>query len=229
MFALLVNGPARFDIWSTFLPELAGDPYAPPVPYNRCWRAKAERRTSHTPFLLIVGLLIVTSGIFDPAATKTALPTYTGVDTSAALPPAAALFSPERHGSQRTRLVMEIKALVADSSSMARKNITRSLNEIGVRDVVEAKDGDQAIKFLQTGTFDVVFAEWNSQIGEGEELVNAVRKMHRKLPIIVTAPQSKKIADLKKSFPSASNYLTMPFTTEQLRKTVSEYVPSIAG
>jgi len=124
---------------------------------------------------------------------------------------------------------MEIKALVADSSSKTRKNITRSLNEIGVRNVVEATDGNQAIELLETGNFDVVFAEWNTQSGKMEELVKAARKINAKLPVIVTAPQSKQMAELKKSCPTASNYLTVPFTTDQLRKTVAQYVPSIAG
>jgi two-component system, chemotaxis family, chemotaxis protein CheY len=124
---------------------------------------------------------------------------------------------------------MEIKALVADSSSKVRKNITNSLKEIGVRNVVEATDGNQAIELLQTGKYDVVFAEWNTQFGAGEELTKEIRKTHAKMPIIVTAPQSKKIDELKKTCPSASNYLTTPFTTDQLRKTVGQYVPSIAG
>ena len=46
---------------------------------------------------------------------------------------------------------MEIKALVADSSTKVRKNITRSLKEIGVRNVVEATDTDQAIELVQEG------------------------------------------------------------------------------
>jgi DNA-binding NtrC family response regulator len=124
---------------------------------------------------------------------------------------------------------MEIKALVADSSSKVRKNITRSLNEIGVRNVVEVTDGNQVLEQLEAGKFDVVFAEWSTRIGEGEELVQAARKLDGKLPIIVTAPQSKKFSELKKSCPSASNYLMLPFSTEQMRKTVGEYVPSIAG
>ncbi|MCI0333180.1 MAG: response regulator [Planctomycetes bacterium] len=124
---------------------------------------------------------------------------------------------------------MEIKALVADSSTKTRKNIARSLNEIGVRNVVEATDGNQAIELLESGNFDVVFAEWNTQSGKVEELVKAARKINAKLPIIVTAPHSKQMAELKKSCPTASNYLTVPFTTDQLRKTVAQYVPSIAG
>jgi len=124
---------------------------------------------------------------------------------------------------------MEIKALVADSSTKTRKNITRSLNEIGVRNVVEATDGSQAIELLQSGKFDVVFAEYNWQTGKVEELVKTARKINAKLPIIVTAPQSKQMDELKKSCPTASTYLTVPFTTDQLRKTVAQYVPSIAG
>ena len=83
---------------------------------------------------------------------------------------------------------MEIKALVADSSAKARKNIIRSLKEIGVRKVAEAADGDEAIQLLEKGTYDVVFAEWNTQVNSGEELVKALRKVNPKLPIIVTAP-----------------------------------------
>ena len=123
---------------------------------------------------------------------------------------------------------MEIKALVANSSTKERKNITRSLKEIGVRSVIEAADGTQALEFLKKGKFDVVFTELNTTSNEGEELVKAVRKIDSKMPIIVTAPQSKKIEELKKACPTASNYLTMPFTTEQLKKTVREYVPSLA-
>ena len=90
-----------------------------------------------------------------------------------------------------------------------------------MRNVAEANNGDQAIQLLQSGTYDMVFAEWNTQINGGEELVKAFRKFDAKLPIIVTAPPSMKPADLQKSCPNASNYLTLPFTTEQLRKTVS--------
>ena len=122
---------------------------------------------------------------------------------------------------------MEIKALVADSSKQVRKNITRSLKEIGVRNVVEANDTKQALELVKKGSFDVIFAEFKTTTGE--EMLKTFRKMDAKVPIIVTAPQTQNMAELKKTCPTASTYLTTPFTTEQLRKTVSQYVPSIAG
>jgi len=156
--------------------------------------------------------------------------TYTLTGSSAAVPPAVARCNSQAAWVNRSEdFSMEIKALVTDSSSKARKNITRTLKEIGVRNVVEATDGNQAVKLLETGKFDICFAEWNTQIGQGDELVKSFRRTNAKLPIVVTAPQSKQIEELKKTYPTASNYLNMPFTKEQLQKTVAQCVPSIAG
>jgi two-component system chemotaxis response regulator CheY len=125
--------------------------------------------------------------------------------------------------------VMEIKALVTDSNSKVRKNITRSLKEMGIKNVAEATDGRQAIEMLEKGKYDIVFAEWNTKTAKGEELVSTLRRTDAKMPIIVTAPQSKQLSELQQSCPTATNYLTMPFTTDQLKKTVYQCVPSIAG
>ena len=124
---------------------------------------------------------------------------------------------------------MSYKALVANSSSKERKNITRSLKEIGVSQVVEAIDGDEAIELLGKGKFDMVFADWNAQTSAGGELLKAIRTTNQSMPIIATVPQSQTSTDLKKTCPSATNFITLPFTTEQLKKTVGQYVPTLAG
>jgi two-component system chemotaxis response regulator CheY len=123
---------------------------------------------------------------------------------------------------------MEIKALVANSSKKDRNTITKTLKEIGVRNVVEANDGREAMEQLQKGKFDVIFTEGTTQCCEGEEFWKTARKSDGKLPIFVTAPQSKKIDELKKAYPNATSYLTMPFTKEQLEKTVNQYLPTVA-
>lgn len=124
---------------------------------------------------------------------------------------------------------MEIKALVTDSNSKVRKNLTRSLKELGIKNVAEATDGCQAIEMLQKGKYDIVFAEYNTKTAQGDELVTSIRRTDAKTPIIVMAPQSKQMTELKQTCPTASSYLTTPFTTEQLKKTVALCVPSIAG
>jgi DNA-binding NtrC family response regulator len=96
-------------------------------------------------------------------------------------------------------------------------------------DAFEATNGAEAIELLESGKFDVVFAEYSSQTGKLDELVHAARKTNAKLPVIVTAPQSTKMDELKKTCPAATTYLTMPFSTDQLWKTIDQHVPSIAG
>jgi DNA-binding NtrC family response regulator len=123
---------------------------------------------------------------------------------------------------------MEIKALVANSSKKDRNTITKTLKEIGIRNVVEANDSKGATQQLEKGKFDVIFAEGTTQCCEGEEFWKAARKSDSNTPIIVTAPQSKKVEELKKSYPQATTYLTMPFTKEQLEKTVNQYLPTLA-
>lgn len=124
---------------------------------------------------------------------------------------------------------MSYKALVTNSSSKERKNLTRSLKEIGVSQVVEAKNGDQAIELLEKGNFNVVFADCTAQTSTGCQLIPAMRDKNQTLPIIVTVPQSQMNGDFRKEYPTATNCITMPFTTEQLKKAVGQYVPTIAG
>ena len=124
---------------------------------------------------------------------------------------------------------METKALVVDSSMKVRQNIARSLKEIDVRSIVEANDGNEAMELFKTGTYGILFAEYNTPTNSGDTLVSAIRKINKSLPIIATVPQSKKMAEIKKQCPSATDYLTTPFTTEQLRAKVEECCPTLAG
>lgn len=59
---------------------------------------------------------------------------------------------------------MSVKVLVADDSGTMRKIIIRSLNAVGIQDVVEAADGDEACALL-TGTDSVTSAETNRRHG----------------------------------------------------------------
>ena len=124
---------------------------------------------------------------------------------------------------------METKALVVDSSSKVRQNIARSLKEIAVRGIVEANDGNEAMELFKTGTYGILFAEYNTPTATGDTLVSAIRKINKNLPIIATVPQSKKMAEVKKQCPSATDYLTTPFTTDQLRAKVEECCQTLAG
>ena len=54
---------------------------------------------------------------------------------------------------------MSQRVLVADDSGVMRTIIIRSLNTIGVTDIVQASDGVDAIEKFGEGTFDIVLNE----------------------------------------------------------------------
>ncbi len=54
-----------------------------------------------------------------------------------------------------------MKVLVADDSGVMRKIIIRSLNAVGISDVVEAADGAEGWEQLQANSVDLVLTDWN--------------------------------------------------------------------
>ncbi len=124
---------------------------------------------------------------------------------------------------------MNIKVLVANTSSKVRENITRSLKEIGVQSVMEANDANTAINLLKEEQFNAVLADWKIQTESGKGLVEEIRHIDSNVPIIVTTNQAELSPAFEKKHPSASAYLTKPFTTQSLREKLQQLVPAIAG
>ncbi len=123
---------------------------------------------------------------------------------------------------------MNIKILVADTSSTVRKNFTRSLKEIGVQTVMEAGDANTAINLLKQEQFNAVLADGKIEIESGKGLVEEIRHISN-VPIIVTINQAELSPAFDMKHSSASAYLTKPFTTQSLREKLQQLVPAIAG
>ncbi len=123
---------------------------------------------------------------------------------------------------------MNIKILVADTSSKARENFTRSLKEIGVQTVMEAGDANTAINLFWQEQLNSVLADGNIEIESGKGLVEEIRHISN-VPIILTANSAERLTVFEMKHPSASAYLTKPFTTQSLREKLQQLVPVIAG
>ena len=67
------------------------------------------------------------------------------------------------------------KVLVVDDSGTMRKIIVRSLNALGVTDVVEAGDGSDGLDVFKQQQFDIVLTDWNMPRMTGLELLKAIR------------------------------------------------------
>lgn len=117
-----------------------------------------------------------------------------------------------------------MKVLVVDDSGVMRKIIVRSLNAVGVSDVVEAGDGQDAFDKFQAESFELVLTDWNMPVRSGLELVKDIRATGSKVPIMMVTTEAQKSQVITAIQAGVTDYLTKPFENETLRKKLDKYV-----
>ncbi len=118
---------------------------------------------------------------------------------------------------------MSAKVLVADDSSTMRKIILRSLQAVGVTEVTEAADGDEAVAKFGEGTFDMVLTDWNMPGKSGLEVVQDIRKTNTDVPVIMVTTEAEKTRVMEAIQAGVSDYLVKPFTADTLREKLEKH------
>lgn len=118
---------------------------------------------------------------------------------------------------------MATRCLVADDSSTMRKIILRSLNAVGVNDITEAADGEEAIKLFGDGGFNLVLTDWNMPGKSGLEVIQAIRATNKEVPIIMVTTEAEKSRVLEAIQAGVSDYLVKPFTADTLRDKLAKH------
>jgi len=121
------------------------------------------------------------------------------------------------------------KVLLVDDSAVMRKIIQRNIKETGlvVDEFLEAGDGKQALdKVSDIGNLDLILLDWNMPNMSGIEFVKALRSLNlpNRIPVVMVTTEGSetKISEAKQS--GADGYLTKPFTANQLRDTLGDYL-----
>ncbi len=120
------------------------------------------------------------------------------------------------------------KVLLVDDSAVMRKIIQRNLKESGlvVDEFLEAGDGKQALDVVNSNSVDLILCDWNMPNMSGIEFVRTLRSLNlpNKIPIVMVTTEGSdaKVAEAKES--GADGYLTKPFTPDQLRDKLGEFL-----
>jgi two-component system chemotaxis response regulator CheY len=122
---------------------------------------------------------------------------------------------------------MSRKTLLADDSGTMRKIILRSLNALGVNDVVEAADGAQAIMAFQPGAFELVLTDWNMPNKSGLDVTREIRALDAQVPIIMITTEADRGHVVQAIQAGVTDYLVKPFTTDALQEKLSKHVPAL--
>jgi two-component system, chemotaxis family, chemotaxis protein CheY len=117
-----------------------------------------------------------------------------------------------------------ITFLVVDDSPTMRQLITFSLKRMRGCKVVEAVDGVDALKKLQSFHIDMILVDINMPVMDGLKLVSLVRQdpKIKHLPVVIITTEGAEEDRSRGLALGANAYLVKPIQASQLIKTISD-------
>jgi two-component system, chemotaxis family, chemotaxis protein CheY len=126
---------------------------------------------------------------------------------------------------------MSSKILAVDDSKIIRKIISGAVDLLGY-DFLEAGDGRQGLQALIEHKDDVslVLLDWNMPNLNGIETLEAIKAdpATRHIPVMMVTTESERANVVRAVKAGASNYLTKPFSQEDLIAKIMECLEGAA-
>jgi len=118
---------------------------------------------------------------------------------------------------------MGIRILVVDDATFVRDMIKKQLRDkIPGAEVIDAVDGARAMVAIKNQAPDLILSDWEMPNMTGAELLSKVREMPNggKVPFVMISSRGDRNHIVKAIELGVSDYLTKPFTPEELLKKV---------
>ena len=111
--------------------------------------------------------------------------------------------------------------MIVDDSAMDRKLMRQALEELGVN-IVEAKDGLEALNLLKQNDIDAMLIDIEMPRMDGYTLAQEIRKYnkYRKLPLIAVTSRATKSDRVRGVEVGMNEYITKPYTKEYLQNVI---------
>ena len=119
-----------------------------------------------------------------------------------------------------TIMKTDLKILIVDDFPTMRRIVKTLLKQNGYSNFVEAEDGEQAYKLLESeGDFEMIVSDWNMPNMTGLELLKAVRANPKlkQLPFLMVTAEAEKENIIEAVKAGVSNYIVKPFTGQALK------------
>jgi two-component system, chemotaxis family, chemotaxis protein CheY len=113
---------------------------------------------------------------------------------------------------------------VVDDQLTMRALVRSALQEIGVKDIADANDGEEGFKALITRPAHLVISDYNMPKLDGLGFLRAIRsqeEMRKTAFIMLTGRADKELVQRAMQF-GVNNYITKPFSPLALRQKIEE-------
>ncbi len=118
-----------------------------------------------------------------------------------------------------------MRLLSIDDSSIVRKIIRATTDALGY-DFYEAEDAESALKLLEIehDKIDLILLDWNMPGMDGYELLKTLKEdqRYKDIPIMMVTTESEQMNVVQAIRAGAINYLTKPFSNEDLITKIME-------
>jgi len=123
-------------------------------------------------------------------------------------------------------LADQLKVLIVDDTTTSRMLVRDGLQELGIKNISFASDGEQALKHMMSTPAHLVISDFNMPKLDGLGLLQAIRKNGptQKIPFIMLTGKGDKTLLQKAIQSGLNNYLTKPFTVPALKSALEAVV-----
>lgn len=124
----------------------------------------------------------------------------------------------------------DMRVLLVDDQASMRHLIRYSLEQLGIRNVAEAKNGQEALDALAINRYDLIVSDWNMDVVDGLQLLKAVRAnpLTQKTPFIMSTANKDREKVQAAVQAGVNNYIVKPFNVETLRKKIEQVVGALS-
>ena len=120
-----------------------------------------------------------------------------------------------------------MKLLVVDDSSVIRK-VIRAAADVLQMETEEAQDGVEALAFLSNHyqEIDLVLLDWNMPEMSGYDVLVDIKsnEKYKDIPVMMVTTEGQRSSIVAAVRAGADNYLTKPFTVEELETKIIECI-----
>ncbi|MEE8431918.1 MAG: response regulator [Candidatus Desulfatibia sp.] len=122
---------------------------------------------------------------------------------------------------------LNMKVLIVDDFATMRRILRNILKQIGFTNIVDADDGDTALKELKKEKIDLILCDWNMPEMPGIDLLKTLKadEQLKDIPFVMVTAEAQKDNIIKAVKSGVSSYIVKPFTAE----TVSEKLNKVFG
>lgn len=123
-------------------------------------------------------------------------------------------------------LADQLKVLIVDDTTTSRMLVRDGLQELGIKNISFASDGEQGLKHVMGQQTHLVISDYNMPKLDGLGLLRAMRQHPptQKMPFIMLTGKGDKELVQKAIQCGINNYLTKPFTVPALKSALEAVV-----